>query len=131
MDPKKDFKKFFQKMFDTPVEMQGVVLTPQELDRKNFITFVNNYKTAVFRSQEIQEKFGLDLWNWEDMFAKSLEGLINYSFTPESVEVILWYIYEHSLAEEEGDYVVTYGEDEYIIKTADDLYDLVLLLEEE
>jgi hypothetical protein len=131
MDPKKDFKKFFQKMFDTPVEMQGVVLTPQELDRKNFITFVNNYKTAVFRSQEIQEKFGLDLWNWEDMFAKSLEGLINYSFAPESVEVILWYIYEHTLAEEEGDYVVTYGEDEYIIKTADDLYDLVLLLEEE
>jgi len=131
MDPKKDFKKFFQKMFDIPVEIQGVVLTPQELDRKNFIAFVNNYKTAVFRSQEIQEKFGLDLWNWEDMFAKSLEGLINYSFTPESVEVILWYIYEHTLAEEEGDYVVTYGEDEYIIKTADDLYDLVLLLEKE
>jgi hypothetical protein len=131
MDPKKDFKKFFQKMFDIPVEIQGVVLTPQELDRKNFIAFVNNYKTAVFRSQEIQEKFGLDLWNWEDMFAKSLEGLINYSFAPESVEVILWYIYEHTLAEEEGDYVVTYGEGEYIIKTADDLYDLVLLLEEE
>ena len=131
MEPKKDFKKFFQKMFDTPVEIQGVTLTPQELDRKNFITFVNNYKTAVFRSQEIQEKFGLDLWSWEDMFAKSLEGLISYSFTPESVEVILWYVYEHTLAEEEGDYVVTYGENEYIIKTADDLYDLVLLLEEE
>ena len=131
MEPKKDFKKFFQKMFDTPVEIQGVTLTPQELDRKNFITFVNNYKTAVFRSQEIQEKFGLDLWSWEDMFAKSLQGLISYSFTPESVEVILWYVYEHTLAEEEGDYVVTYGEDEYIIKTADDLYDLVLLLEEE
>ena len=131
MEPKKDFKKFFQKMFDTPVEIQGVTLTPQELDRKNFTMFVNNYKTAVFRSQEIQEKFGLDLWSWEDMFAKSLEGLINYSFTPESVEVILWYVYEHTLAEEEGDYVVTYGEDEYIIKTADDLYDLVLLLEEE
>ena len=131
MEPKKDFKKFFQKMFDTPVEIQGVTLTPQELARKNFITFVNNYKTAVFRSQEIQEKFGLDLWNWVDMFAKSLEGLISYSFTPESVEVILWYVYEHTLAEEEGDYVVTYGESEYIIKTADDLYDLVLLLEEE
>lgn len=131
MEPKKDFKKFFQKMFDTPIEIQGVVLTPEELNRKNFITFVDNYKTSVTRSQEITEKFGLDLWNWEDMFAKSLEGLINYSFAPESVEVILWYIYEHSLAEEEGDYVVTYGEDEYIIKTADDLYNLVLLLEEE
>jgi hypothetical protein len=131
MDPKKDFKKFFQKMFDTPVEMQGVVLTPEELSKKNFITFVDNYKTATFRSQEITDKFGLDLWSWEDIFAKSLEGLINYSFTPEAVEVILWYVYEHSLAEDEGDYVVTYGEDEYIIKNSDDLYKLVLLLEEE
>jgi len=131
MDPKKDFKKFFQIMFDTPVEIQGVVLTPQELARKNFTIFVNNYKTAVFRSQEIQEKFGLDLWNWEDMFAKSLEGLINYAFSPESVEVILWYVYEHSLAEDESDYIVTYGEDDYIIKTTEDLYELILLLEEE
>ena len=28
-------------------------------------------------------------------------------------------------------FIVTFGEDDYIIKTADDLYDLVLLLEEE
>jgi len=131
MDPKKDFKKFFQIMFDTPVEIQGVVLTPQELAKKNFTIFVDNYKKSVTRSQEVQEKFGLDLWNWEDMFAKSLEGLINYAFSPESVEVILWYVYEHSLAEDESDYIVTYGEDDYIIKTTEDLYELILLLEEE
>ena len=131
MDPKKDFKKFFQKMFDTPVDVQGKVLTPEERTRKNFVTFVDNYKKAITRSQEVQEKFGLDLWNWEDMFAKSLEGLINYAFTPEAVEVILWYVYEHSLAEDEGDFIVTYGEDDFIIKTTDDLYELILLLEEE
>jgi len=131
MDPKKDFKKFFQIMFDTPVEIQGVVLTPQELAKKNFTIFVDNYKKSVTRSQEVQEKFGLDLWNWEDMFAKSLEGLINYAFSPESVEVILGYVYEHSLAEDESDYIVTYGEDDYIIKTTEDLYELILLLEEE
>jgi hypothetical protein len=131
MNPKKDFKKFFQKMFDTPVEIQGEILTPEETIKKNFITFVDSYKTATTRSQELNDKFGLDLWGWEDIFAKSLEGLINYSFTPEAVEVILWYVYEHSLVEDEGDYVVTYGEDEYIIKTSDDLYKLVLLLEKE
>ncbi len=131
MEPKKDFKKFFQKMFDTPVEIHGVVLTPEELTRQNFTIFVDNYKKAVNRSQELQEKFGLDLWNWEDMFAKSLEGLINYAFTPEAVEVILWYVYEHSLVEDEGDFIVTYGEDDFIIKTTDDLYELILLLEEE
>ena len=30
MEPKKDFKKFFQKMFDVPVEIQGASLTPEE-----------------------------------------------------------------------------------------------------
>jgi hypothetical protein len=118
-------------MFDTPVEIQGEILTPEETIKKNFITFVDSYKTATTRSQELNDKFGLDLWGWEDIFAKSLEGLINYSFTPEAVEVILWYVYEHSLVEDECDYVVTYGEDEYIIKTSDDLYKLVLLLEKE
>ena len=131
MDPRKDFKKFFQTMFDTPIDIQGIVLTPEELAKKNFITFVDSYKTATFRSQELNDKFGLDLWSWEDIFAKSLEGLINYSFTPEAVEVILWYVYEHTLAEDEGDYVLTYEDDEYIIKNAEDLYKLVLLLEKE
>jgi len=131
MDPRKDFKKFFQTMFETPIDIQGVILTPEESAKKNFIAFVDNYKTATSRSQELNDKFGLDLWNWEDIFAKSLEGLINYAFCPESVEVILWYVYEHSLIEDEGDYVVTYGEDEYIVKNAGDLYNIVLLLEKE
>jgi hypothetical protein len=47
MDPKKDFKKFFQKMFDTPIDIQGEILTPEELTKKNFVIFVDNYKKAV------------------------------------------------------------------------------------
>jgi hypothetical protein len=39
MDPKKDFKKFFQKMFDTPVDIQGEILTSEELTRKEFYYF--------------------------------------------------------------------------------------------
>ena len=93
MDPKKDFKKFFQKMFDTPVDIQGEILTSEELTKKNFIIFVDNYKKAILRSREAQEKFGLDFWSWEDLFAKSLEGLIYYTFDDEVTEVILWYIY--------------------------------------
>ena len=109
MEPKKDFKKFFQKMFDTPIEIRGEILTPEELTKKNFIIFVENYKKAVSRSKEIDEMFGLNLWEWEDMFAKSLEGLIYYTFDEEVAEVILWYIYEHSLAEDEDDKIVNFG----------------------
>jgi hypothetical protein len=130
MDPKKDFKKFFQKMFDTPVDIQGEILTPEELTRKNFIIFVDNYKKAILRSREAQEKFGLDFWSWEDLFAKSLEGLIYYTFDDEVTEVILWYIYEHSLAEDQEDKIVNFGDEAFVIETAEDLYDLICLVEE-
>ena len=130
MDPKKDFKKFFQKLFDTPVDIQGEILTSEELTKKNFINFVDNYKKAILRSREAQEKFGLDFWSWEDLFAKSLEGLIYYTFEDEVAEVILWYIYEHSLAEDQEDKIVNFGEEAFTIETAEDLYDLICLVEE-
>ena len=129
MEPKKDFKKFFQKMFDTPIEIRGEILTPEELTKKNFIIFVENYKKAVSRSKEIDEMFGLNLWEWEDMFAKSLEGLIYYTFDEEVAEVILWYIYEHSLAEDEDDKIVNFGDEAFVIETAEDLYNLICLIE--
>ena len=130
MDPKKDFKKFFQQLFDTPVDIQGEILTSEELTKKNFITFVDNYKKAILRSREAQEKFGLDFWSWEDLFAKSLEGLIYYTFEDEVAEVILWYIYEHSLAEDQEDKIVNFGEEAFVIETSEDLYDLICLVEE-
>ena len=130
MDPKKDFKKFFQQLFDTPVDIQGEILTSEELTKKNFINFVDNYKKAILRSREAQEKFGLDFWSWEDLFAKSLEGLIYYTFEDEVAEVILWYIYEHSLAEDQEDKIVNFGEEAFVIETAEDLYDLICLVEE-
>ena len=130
MDPKKDFKKFFQQLFDTPVDIQGEILTSEELTKKNFITFVDNYKKAILRSREAQEKFGLDFWSWEDLFAKSLEGLIYYTFDDEVAEVILWYIYEHSLAEDQEDKIVNFGDEAFTIETSEDLYDLICLVEE-
>lgn len=130
MEPKKDFKKFFQKMFDVSVEIQGVSLTPEEKARKNFIIFVENYKLAVNRSSEVDEKYNLNLWDWDNMYAQSLEGLILYTFNEEIAEVILWYVYEHGLIEDEDDYKVVAGENEFIIKTADNLYDLILLLQD-
>ena len=130
MDPKKDFKKFFQKIFDTPIDIQGEILTSEELTRKNFIIFVDNYRKAVIRSQEMQEKFGLDLWSWEDLFAKSLEGIIYYTFEEEVADVILWYIYEHYLAEDPEDKVIIFGEEQFMIETSEDLYDLICLVEE-
>jgi hypothetical protein len=68
--------------------------------------------------------------SWEDLFAKSLEGIIYYTFEDEVAEVILWYIYEHYQAEDPEDKVIIFGEEQFMIETSEDLYDLICLVEE-
>lgn len=130
MNPKKDLKKFFENLIGTPVEIQGEVYTPEQLEKKNFITFVDSYKDAVTRSSQVDEKYSLNLWEWDNLYAQSLEGLIMFTFDAPVAELILWYVYEHDLTEDESDWVITLDEKKsYKIKTAGDLYDLILIIE--
>lgn len=130
MNPKKDLKKFFENLIGTPVEIQGEVYTPEQLEKKNFITFVDSYKDAVTRSSQVDEKYSLNLWEWDNLYAQSLEGLIMFTFDAPVAELILWYVYEHDLTEDESDWVITLDEKKsYKIKTAEDLYDLILIIE--
>ena len=130
MNPKKDLKKFFENLIGTPVEIQGEVYTPEQLEKKNFITFVDSYKDAVTRSSQVDEKYSLNLWEWDNLYAQSLEGLIMFTFDAPVAELILWYVYEHDLTEDESDWVITLDEKKsYKIKTAEDLYNLILIIE--
>lgn len=130
MNPKKDLKEFFTNLLNTPVEIQGEILTPESQERKNFITFVDSYKKAIDRSKEADDKYSLNLWEWDNLFAQSLEGLIFFTFDDYIAELVLWYVYEHDLVESEEDWIVTDPEgNPHMIKNAEDLYDLILLLE--
>ena len=80
MNPKKDLKEFFTRLLNTPVEIQGEILTPESQERKHFITFVDSYKKAIDRSKEADDKYSLNLWEWDNLFAQSLEGLIFFTF---------------------------------------------------
>jgi hypothetical protein len=113
-----------------PIEIQGEDPTPEVLDKKNFITFIDSYKKAVKRSMEVDDKYNLNLWEWDNLYAQSLEGLIYFTFDEYIAEVILWFIYEHDLVEDESDWVITDPEEnQHLIKTSEDLYELVLKLE--
>ena len=130
MSTKKDLKDFFNKVLGVPIEIQGEDPTPEVLDKKNFITFVDSYKKAVKRSMEVDDKHNLNLWEWDNLYAQSLEGLIYFTFDEYIAEVILWFIYEHDLVEDESDWVITDPEEnQHLIKTSEDLYELVLKLE--
>jgi hypothetical protein len=130
MSTKKDLKDFFNKVLGVSIEIQGEDPTPEVLDKKNFITFVDSYKKAVKRSMEVDDKHNLNLWEWNNLYAQSLEGLIYFTFDEYIAEVILWFIYEHDLVEDESDWVITDPEEnQHLIKTSEDLYELVLKLE--
>jgi len=130
MSTKKDLKDFFNKVLGVSIEIQGEDPTPEVLNKKNFITFVDSYKKAVKRSMEVDDKHNLNLWEWDNLYAQSLEGLIYFTFDEYIAEVILWFIYEHDLVEDESDWVITDPEEnQHLIKTSEDLYELVLKLE--
>jgi hypothetical protein len=130
MNPKKDLKHFFEKILKVKVDIEGETPTTEELDKKNFIIFVDSYRQAIKRSKKVDDKYNLNLWDWDNLFAQSLEGLIFFTFDEVVAEVILWFIYEHDLAEDENDWIVSDPEgDPHKIETAEDLYNFILHLE--
>jgi hypothetical protein len=121
---------FFNSILGVEVEVDCVILNEEEKEKRNFLIFVDNYRNAVSRSAKLHEEFGIDIWAYEDTYAKSLEGLIYLAFPEDVAEVILWYIYEHPLAESDEDKTLqdTNG-GKYLIETTEELYNLILILE--
>jgi len=132
MEELDDIRSLFSSVLGVEVEIDGQILSEVEKEKRNFLIFVDNYRTAVIRSAELHKAYGIDIWAYEDMYAQSLEGLIYLAFPEDIAEVILWYIYEHPLAESDEDRTLhdTDG-NEYIIQTTEELYNLILTLEKE
>jgi hypothetical protein len=127
-----NIQDLFSSVLGVEVELDGEVLSEAELEKKNFILFVESYREAILRSTKLHEEYGIDIWAYEDLYAKSLEGLINLAFPADVCELILWYVYEHPLAENDTDKIVSDTEgNEYMIETAEELYNLIITLEEE
>ena len=47
MNPKKDFKDYFEKVLGTQVEIQGQSTSPKEQERTNFINFIESYRKVI------------------------------------------------------------------------------------
>ena len=132
MENTDEITNLFNSVLGVKVEFDGKILTTEEKEKRNFLTFVDNYRNAVIRSTKLHEEYGIDIWAYENTYAKSLEGLIYLAFPEEVAELILWYIYEHPLAESDEDKTLqdTNGK-KYLIETTEELYNLILILEKE
>ena len=125
-----EIKNLFEDILNVKLKLEAEVLSPQEQEKKHFLLFVDSYKEAVLRSQLLSEQHGIDLWSYEDLYAKSLEGLIYLAFPEPVAELVLWYVYEHSLAEDDSDRTITDKEgNEYLITNSVELYELILKMD--
>ena len=125
-----EIKNLFEDILNVKLKLEAEVLSPQEQEKKHFLLFVDSYKEAVIRSQTLIEQHGIDLWAYEDLYAKSLEGLIYLAFPEPVAELVLWYVYEHSLAEDDSDRTVTDTEgNEHLINNSEELYELILKMD--
>jgi deferrochelatase/peroxidase EfeB len=127
-----DIVGLFNSVLGVEVEFDGVILTDEQKEKRNFLTFVDNYRNAVIRSTKLHEEYGIDVWAYEDTYAKSLEGLIYLAFPEDIAEVILWYVYEHPLAESDEDKTLNDTDgNQYLIHTSEELYNLIVTLQDE
>ena len=127
-----DIVNLFNSVLGVEVEFDGVILTDEQKEKRNFLIFVDNYRNAILRSLKLQEEFGIDAWAFEDTYAKSLEGLIYLAFPEDIAEVILWYVYEHPLAESDEDKTLNDSNgNQYVIHTSEELYKLIVTLQDE
>lgn len=132
MEDLSGIKELFSSVLGVDIEIDGQILSEADKEKKNFLTFIDSYKEAVLRSTHLHETYGIDLWSYEDIYAKSLEGLISLTFPEDIAELILWYVYEHPLAETDEDRTVsdTNG-NQYLITNSEELYNLIITLEDE
>jgi hypothetical protein len=132
MEDLEGIKALFNSVLGVDIEIDGQILSEADKEKRNFLMFIDSYREAVLRSTHLHETYGIDLWSYEDIYAKSLEGLISLTFPEDVAELILWYVYEHPLAETDDDKTVSDSEgNTYLITNSEELYQLIITLEDE
>jgi hypothetical protein len=130
MNPKRDFKEYFEKVLGTKIEIQGKSVNSKDQERYCFISFIDNYRKAIQRTILLQNEHDINFYSWDSLFAESIESLINFTFDKELSKLILWFIYKHPFVEKEEEKIITDPNgNPHLIETSEDLYELILLLE--
>lgn len=130
MNPKRDFKEYFEKVLGTKIEIQGKSVNSKDQERYCFISFIDNYRKAIQRTILLQKEHDINFYSWDSLFAESIESLINFTFDKELSKLILWFIYKHPFVEKEEEKIITDPNgNPHFIETSEDLYELILLLE--
>ena len=130
MNPMKDFKDYFEKVLGATIEIQGQSTNPKEQERTNFINFIESYRKVIQRSIELQKQYEVNFYSWDVLFVEALENLINFTFDKPLSKLITWYVYRHPFITDENEKIIIDPDgNSHPVENAEDLYELILLLE--
>lgn len=98
----------------------------KSIEKKNkttFIKLVTQFKETYDKSNDLPEKYGVNLIQYEDNYYKIIEILIQELYGNIAAEIILWWVYEVRDPKNE-DYFIMDDESEkkYKIKSLPQLY---------
>ena len=116
MKQRKEIKKTLELILGTPLSLQVESDHEEEKLKNEFLKVIDLYEMVWKRQSEFEEQSGIDLTAYDDPFFRIIEGVIYFSFSPEAVQAILFFIYSR------------YNDEEFLMANADDLWDYLLYL---
>lgn len=128
MKQRKEIKKTLELILGTPLSLQVESNSEEDKLRNEFLKVIDLYEMVWKRQTEFEEQSGIDLTAYDDPFFKIIEGIIYFSFSPEAVQAILFFIYSRYDLDGKLTPFVDGDNKEHLIANADDLWDYLLYL---
>ena len=128
MKQRKEIKKTLELILGTPLSLQIESNSEEDKLKNEFLKVMDLYEMVWKRQAEFEEQSGIDLTAYDDPFFRIIEGIIYFSFSPEAVRAILFFIYSrYDLDGKLTPYVDDEGE-EYLMASGEDLWEYMLYL---
>jgi len=128
MKQRKEIKKTLELILGAPLSLEIENNSEEDKLKNEFLKVMDLYEMVWKRQAEFEEQSGIDLTAYDDPFFRIIEGIIYFSFSPEAVRAILFFIYSrYDLDGKLTPYVDDEGE-EHLIANGDDLWEYMLYL---
>lgn len=128
MKQRKEIKKTLELILGAPLSLEIENNSEEDKLKNEFLKVIDLYEMVWKRQAEFEEQSGIDLTAYDDPFFRIIEGIIYFSFSPEAVRAILFFIYSrYDLDNKLTPYVDDEGE-EHLMANGEDLWEYMLYL---
>jgi len=101
--------------------------THQDKRRENFISMIALLQASLNRQTVLQQEFGIDFSNYEEMYFEIIDRFISYAFTPNQQRLVSFYLYDRLNADGSMNMLILPDNSELILQSPEDLYEVINL----